>query len=95
MDKLLRHRLLWPLATLALLLAVNATFNPGFWQLQRRGAVQDVDHAAVQMAVAPLQLPEAGVEHGVDGEQQRERDEWPQQPVTKQTLHHASAAIRW
>ena len=31
-----RHRLLWPVVTLVLLLAVNAVFNPGFWQLQWR-----------------------------------------------------------
>jgi simple sugar transport system permease protein len=31
-----RHRLFWPFLTLALLLAANAIFNPGFWQLQWR-----------------------------------------------------------
>ena len=36
-HSLLRHRLLWPVATLVLLLAVNAAFNPGFWHLQWRG----------------------------------------------------------
>ena len=36
MQRLLRHRLLWPFAALVLLLAVNAAFNPGFWQLQWR-----------------------------------------------------------
>ena len=31
-----RHPLLWPLLTLALILAVNASLNPGLWHLQWR-----------------------------------------------------------
>jgi hypothetical protein len=38
-------------------------------QHQRRRAVQDVDEAAVEMAVAPFEVQEAGVEGGVDCEQ--------------------------
>ena len=37
--------------------------------------------AAVEVAVAPLQLPEAGVEDGVDGEQQQQRERRPEQAV--------------
>ena len=31
-----RHPLIWPLGTLALILAVNASLNPGLWHLQWR-----------------------------------------------------------
>ena len=53
MQRLLRHRLLWPFVTLGLLLAVNAVFNPGFWHLQWRdghlyGSLVDILNRAAQ-----------------------------------------------
>jgi len=71
MDKLLRHRLLWPLATLALLLAVNATFNPGFWQLQWRdghlyGSVIDILNRAAPLALVALGMTLVIATRGID-----------------------------
>ena len=63
---------------------------------ERRGAIEDVDDTAVEMPVAPLQLPEAGIEDGVDAEQQDQCGERPEQAMAQQALHRrqASAAIR-
>jgi len=71
MDKLLRHRLLWPLATLALLLAVNAAFNPGFWQLQWRdghlyGSVIDILNRAAPLALVALGMTLVIATRGID-----------------------------
>jgi hypothetical protein len=49
---------------------------------QRCGAVQDVDEAAVEVAVLDLEVQEAGHAQGRDGEQQRQRGEWPGQGMT-------------
>jgi simple sugar transport system permease protein len=54
-----RHRLFWPFLTLALLLAANAIFNPGFWQLQWRdghlyGNVIDILNRAAPLALVAL-----------------------------------------
>ena len=54
-----RHRLFWPFATLVLLLAANAIFNPGFWQLQWRdghlyGNVVDILNRAAPLALVAL-----------------------------------------
>ena len=59
MKTLVAHRLFWPLVTLLLLLAINATFNPGFWQLQIRdghlyGSVIDILNRAAPLAVVSL-----------------------------------------
>jgi cation transport regulator ChaB len=48
---------------------------------QRRRAVQDVDQAAVEMAVAPFEMQEAGVECRVDCEQEQQRDDGPREAV--------------
>src|SRR4030095_1135897 len=61
-DRLRRireHRLLWPVLTLVLLLAVNAAFNPGFWQLQWRdghlyGSVIDILNRASPLVLVSL-----------------------------------------
>jgi len=51
-----RHPLIWPLATLALILAVNASLNPGLWHLQWRdghlyGSLIDIVNRAAPLAV--------------------------------------------
>ncbi len=62
-------------------------------QDQRRGAVEDVDQAAVEVAVAPLQAQEARVEGGIDHQQQEQRDDRPQQRVFREPAHHAARSV--
>ena len=67
----LQHRLTWPLATLALLLAVNAAFNPGFWHLQWRdghlyGSVIDILNRAAPLAVVALGMTLVIATRGID-----------------------------
>jgi simple sugar transport system permease protein len=71
MQALLRHRLLWPFATLVLLLAVNAVFNPGFWQLQWRdghlyGSVVDILNRAAPLALVALGMTLVIATRGID-----------------------------
>lgn len=71
MKRLLAHPLLWPLATLALLLAVNATFNPGFWQLQWRdghlyGSLIDILNRAAPLIVVSLGMTLVIATRGID-----------------------------
>nr|WP_140626782.1 ABC transporter permease [Methylibium rhizosphaerae] len=71
MNRLLNHPLLWPLATLALLLAVNATFNPGFWQLQWRdghlyGSLIDILNRAAPLIVVSLGMTLVIATRGID-----------------------------
>ncbi len=71
MRKLLQHRLIWPLATLVLLLAVNAAFNPGFWQLQWRdghlyGSVIDILNRAAPLALVALGMTLVIATRGID-----------------------------
>lgn len=59
MNRLTSHRLFWPLVTLLLLLIVNASFNPGFWQLRWRdghlyGSVIDILNRAAPLAIVAL-----------------------------------------
>lgn len=65
------HRLFWPLVTLVLLLAVNATFNPGFWQLQWRdghlyGSVIDILNRAAPLALVALGMTLVIATRGID-----------------------------
>ena len=65
------HRLLWPLVTLVLLLAVNAIFNPGFWQLQWRdghlyGSVIDILNRAAPLALVALGMTLVIATRGID-----------------------------
>ena len=65
------HRLLWPLVTLAVLLAINATFNPGFWHLQWRdghlyGSLIDILNRAAPLAVVSLGLTLVIATRGID-----------------------------
>jgi len=71
MQRLRRHRLLWPLAALGLLLAVNAAFNPGFWQLQWRdghlyGSVIDILNRAAPLALVALGMTLVIATRGID-----------------------------
>lgn len=66
-----RHRLLGPLLTLAALLAVNAAFNPGFWQLQWRdghlyGSLVDILNRAAPLAVVSLGMTLVIATRGID-----------------------------
>jgi ribose/xylose/arabinose/galactoside ABC-type transport system permease subunit len=68
---LLRHRLVWPFATLVLLLAVNAVFNPGFWHLQWRdghlyGSVIDILNRAAPLALVALGMTLVIATRGID-----------------------------
>ncbi len=65
------HRLFWPAATLVLLLAVNAVFNPGFWHLQWRdghlyGSVVDILNRASPLAVVALGMTLVIATRGID-----------------------------
>ena len=71
MQRLLRHRLLWPFAALLLLLAVNAVFNPGFWHLQWRdghlyGSVVDILNRAAPLALVALGMTLVIATRGID-----------------------------
>jgi ribose/xylose/arabinose/galactoside ABC-type transport system permease subunit len=71
MQGLLRHRLFWPCATLAMLLAANAVFNPGFWQLQWRdghlyGSVIDILNRAAPLALVALGMTLVIATRGID-----------------------------
>jgi galactofuranose transport system permease protein len=71
MKALIRHRLLWPVATLLLLLAINATFNPGFWQLQWRdghlyGSVIDILNRAAPLALVAMGMTLVIATRGID-----------------------------
>ena len=71
MRRLLVHPLFWPLVTLALLLAVNATFNPGFWQLQWRdghlyGSLIDILNRAAPLIVVSLGMTLVIATRGID-----------------------------
>ena len=65
------HRLLWPAVALVLLLAVNAIFNPGFWQLQWRdghlfGSVIDILNRAAPLALVALGMTLVIATRGID-----------------------------
>ena len=66
-----RHPLLWPLVTLALILAVNASLNPGLWHLQWRnghlyGSLIDIVNRAAPLAVVALGLTLVIATRGID-----------------------------
>jgi simple sugar transport system permease protein len=68
---LAQHRLFWPGCTLVLLLAVNATFNAGFWQLQWRdghlyGSLIDILNRAAPLAVVALGMTLVIATRGID-----------------------------
>lgn len=66
-----RHPLLWPLVTLALILAVNASLNPNLWHLQWRdghlyGSLVDIVNRAAPLAVVALGLTLVIATRGID-----------------------------
>ena len=66
-----RHPLVWPLVTLALILAVNASLNPGLWHLQWRsghlyGSLIDIVNRAAPLAVVALGLTLVIATRGID-----------------------------
>jgi ribose/xylose/arabinose/galactoside ABC-type transport system permease subunit len=66
-----RHPLLWPLVTLALILAVNASLNPGLWHLQWRdghlyGSLIDIVNRAAPLAIVALGLTLVIATRGID-----------------------------
>ncbi|HSI47359.1 MAG TPA: ABC transporter permease [Ideonella sp.] len=71
MKRLTSHRLFWPLVTLVLLLAVNASFNPGFWQLRWRdghlyGSIIDILNRAAPLAIVSLGMTLVIATRGID-----------------------------
>ena len=71
LPRLAGHRLFWPTVTLLLLLAVNAGFNPGFWQLQWRdghlyGSVIDILNRAAPLALVALGMTLVIATRGID-----------------------------
>jgi simple sugar transport system permease protein len=70
-ERVRGHRLLWPALALVLLLAVNAVFNPGFWQLQWRdghlyGSVVDILNRAAPLALVALGMTLVIATRGID-----------------------------
>ena len=68
---LAQQRLFWPGCTLVLLLAVNATFNAGFWQLQWRdghlyGSLIDILNRAAPLALVALGMTLVIATRGID-----------------------------
>ena len=66
-----RHPLVWPLLTLALILAVNASLNPGLWHLQWRdghlyGSLVDIVNRAAPLAIVALGLTLVIATRGID-----------------------------
>ena len=71
LSRLAEHRLFWPTCTLVLLLALNATFNAGFWQLQWRdghlyGSLIDILNRAAPLAVVALGMTLVIATRGID-----------------------------
>lgn len=65
------HPLLWPLLTLALILTVNASLNPGFWMLQWRdghlyGSVIDILNRAAPLMLVSLGMTLVIATRGID-----------------------------
>jgi galactofuranose transport system permease protein len=71
MKRIAAHPLFWPLVTLALLLAVNAGFNPGFWRLQWRdghlyGSLVDILNRAAPLMLVSLGMTLVIATRGID-----------------------------
>ncbi|CAN5155105.1 ABC transporter permease [soil metagenome] len=71
MTRLIKHHLFWPAFTLVLLLAINAVFNPGFWNLQWRdghlyGSVIDILNRAAPLALVALGMTLVIATRGID-----------------------------
>jgi galactofuranose transport system permease protein len=71
LQALPRHRLFWPLVTLALLLAVNAAFNPNFLHLAWRdghlyGSLVDILNRAAPLMLVALGMTLVIATRGID-----------------------------
>jgi simple sugar transport system permease protein len=71
MQRLVSHRLFWPLVTLALLLALNAAFNPGFWRFSWRdghlyGSLIDILNRAAPLVLVSLGMTMVIATRGID-----------------------------
>ncbi len=70
-TRVAHHPLLWPLVTLALILAVNASLNPGLWHLQWReghlyGSLVDIVNRAAPLAIVALGMTLVIATRGID-----------------------------
>jgi ribose/xylose/arabinose/galactoside ABC-type transport system permease subunit len=70
-QRLGRHHLTWPVVTLVLILAVNASLNPGFWHLQWRdghlyGSLVDILNRAAPLAIVALGMTLVIATRGID-----------------------------
>lgn len=70
-QRLQAHPLLWPLVTLGLILAVNASLNPGFWVLQWRdghlyGSVIDILNRSAPLMLVSLGMTLVIATRGID-----------------------------
>lgn len=61
LERFTQHRLLWPVLTLVLLLAVNAAFNPGFLHVEWRGGHLYGSLVDILNRAAPLVLVSLGM----------------------------------
>lgn len=71
LKRLLAHPLMWPLVTLALILVVNASLNPGFWVLQWRdghlyGSIIDILNRAAPLMLVSLGMTLVIATRGID-----------------------------
>jgi len=71
LARAMQHRLTWPLVTLALLLAANAAFNPGFLHLEWRdghlyGSLVDILNRAAPLMVVALGMTLVIATRGID-----------------------------
>jgi galactofuranose transport system permease protein len=69
--RLRAHTLFWPLVTLLLILAVDASLNPGFWKLQWRddhlyGSVIDILNRAAPLMLVSLGMTLVIATRGID-----------------------------
>jgi len=70
-QRLRAHPLLWPLVTLVLILAVNASLNPGFWVLQWRdghlyGSIIDILNRSAPLMLVSLGMTLVIATRGID-----------------------------
>jgi simple sugar transport system permease protein len=70
-QRILAHPLFWPLVTLALILAVNASLNPGFWILQWRdghlyGSIIDILNRSAPLMLVSLGMTLVIATRGID-----------------------------
>jgi simple sugar transport system permease protein len=71
LQRLQAHPLLWPVVTLGLILAVNASLNPGFWMLQWRddhlyGSVIDILNRSSPLMLVSLGMTLVIATRGID-----------------------------